>query len=133
MERDRELEMFFRTVLHRDTLFTIKKIYQYDTYPGYALLAGEDIYNGDFLFDNNEDKKFSTVFKKFRETLEYKLEKANLMDNKIAVELEFQIPGFRQGCIGQLLWCHKDMRNGFFIGCNHNGYIKDNLEIQFHI
>lgn len=132
MKRDRELEMFFRTVLHRDTLFTIKKVYQYDTYPGYALLAGEDRLNGEFFFDNDEDKKFSTVFKRFREMLEYKLEKANLMENKIAVELEFQIPSFRQGCIGQLLWCHKDMRNGFFLGCNHNGYVKE-TNIEFHI
>ena len=61
MERDRELEMFFRTVLHRNTLFTIKKIYQYDTYPGYALLAGEDRLNGDFFFDNEEDEKFLKV------------------------------------------------------------------------
>ena len=132
MKRDKELEMFFRTVLHRDTLFTIKKVYQYDTFPGYALLAGEDRLNGEFFFDNDEDEKFLKVFKMFREMLEYKLEKANLMDNKIAVEIEFQIPGYRQGYIGQLLWCHKDMRNGFFIGCNPNKYVKE-TNIEFHI
>lgn len=124
-----ELESFFRTLLHVDTTFTIRKVYQYDTYPGYTLLAKRN----ETQFEEEWMEKLETTFEMFKKNLERVLLHHNLLDNKIGVVIDFQIPGFRNGMCGTILWCHKDFRDGFFLGCNPNTYIKDNLEITFHL
>lgn len=122
------MESFIRTLLHVNTNFTIKKVYEYDTFPAYSIISKNDSH-----FDEEWQEKFEDVFNRFQKNLEYVLESHNLMDNKIGVVLEYQIPGFRQGCVGTILWCHKDWNDGFFFGCNPNTYVKDNLNITFHI
>jgi len=124
-----ELESFFKTILHVNTNFTIRKVYQYDTYPGHYLLAkhNEDMFEEEWM------EKFERTFNMFKRSIEFALQNNGLLDNKIGVVIDFQVPGFRNGMCGTILWCHKDFRDGFFLGCNPNIYIKDNLNIQFHL
>ena len=122
------MEMFIRTLLHINTNFTIKKVYKYDTYPAYPIISRNE--SG---FEEEWQEKFEDVFNRFKKNLEYVLKSNNLMDNKIAVQIEYQIPSFRQGCVGTILWCHKDWTDGFFFGCYPNSYVKDGLNISFHI
>lgn len=120
------LEQFVRTLLHKNTIFTIKKVYEYDTFPAYSIISKD--HTG---FEEEWQEKFEEVFNMFQNTIEHTLQMANLMDNKIAIQIDWTIPGYREGCKGTILWCHKDLMDGFFFGCNPNTYVKDNLNITF--
>lgn len=123
------IESLLRTVLHRDTTFTIRKVYQYDTYPGWPLLA-----KNRERWEDKELAHFETVFTYFKNSIEHALKKEGLLDNKIAVVVDFNIPGFFTGSYGTLIWCHKDGIDGFFFNCHPmSKYVKDNLSIEFHI
>lgn len=133
-----ELISFFKSLLKSDTKFTIVKVYQYDTFPGWPLLAANTRFGqtwDDVSYDFHEEwmEDFEDRFNRFRKNLERVLQNNNLLDNKIGVVIEYNIPGFRTGVHGTLLWCHKDAHDGFFLGCNPNSYVKDNLNIEFKI
>lgn len=126
LDRDYEIESFIRSTLHRDTVFTIKTVYQYDTYPGWCLLQLEED-------EDYNNVQFGVIMHRFVEAIRYKLRKVNLMDNKIGVELKWQIPGFRDGHIGTIYYCYKDGKHSLCLGCVPSKYVKHDLNIKFHI
>jgi uncharacterized membrane protein len=123
-----EIISFFKSLFGRNVNFTVTKVYQYDTFPGWALLDKDDEH-----FSEEWMEQFENHFNQFKSSLEKVLRRNNLMDNKIGVVIEYNIPGYRTGIHGTLLWCHKDWHDGFFFGCNPNSYVKDGLNIQFKI
>lgn len=120
---------FLESLLSDGTLFTIRRVYQYTTFPGYTLLGYSD--EKDLQFDEPWMKLFEDQIIKFKEQIENVLRHANLMDNKIGVVLDFKIKNWRNGMCGTVIWCHKDLRNGFFFSCIPDTYVKDNLNIEF--
>lgn len=127
LDRDYEVEGFISSTLHRNTEFTIKTVYQYDTYPSWRILE---------LDDNNDDfykVQFGVIMHRLAEAIRYELRKVNLMDNKIGVELKWRTPGFRDGQIGTIYYCYKDGKHSLCFGCAPSKYVKHDLDIKFHI
>lgn len=129
---------FLKSLLHSETKFTIVKVYQYDTFPGWPILDAETHYGktwDDFTNHFSEEwmEEFEDQFNKFRKAIEKALDSKGLNDNKIGVVVDYNIPGYRTGIHGSILWCHKDWHDGFFFGCNPNSYVKEELNIPFKI
>ena len=120
---------FLESLLSDGTLFTVRRVYQYTTFPGYTLLGYSD--EKSLRFDEPWMKLFEDQIIKFKEQIENVLRHANLMDNKIGVVLDFKIKNWRNGMCGTVIWCHKDLHNGFFFSCIPDTYVKDNLNIEF--
>lgn len=123
-----EVEGFLRSILHRNTEFTIKTVYQYDTYPFWHLCEVEEEESGDY-----NAIPFGWVMHYLATTINQELRKVGLLDNKIGVELEYHVPGFRNGAIGTIYYCYKDNVYRLCLGCNPSKYIKHDLDIKFHI
>jgi len=127
-----EIFDFFEDLFRKGTVFTVRRVYQYDTFPGYALLAYNDKVDDELRFDEPWMKLYEKQLLQFKKLIEKALmNPIHLLDNKIGVVVDFKIPNYRNGRCGTLLWCHKDWHNGFFFSCSPNTYIKDNLNIEF--
>lgn len=126
-----EMFRFLESLLSDGTQFTVRRVYQYDTFPGYTLLGYDDRDEDGLRFDEPWMKLFEDQVLKFKEQIENALMHASLLDNKIGVVLDFKIKNWRNGMCGTVMWCHKDHHNGFFFSCAPNTYVKDNLNVEF--
>lgn len=117
-------------LLSGETSFRIKRVYGYTTWPGYPLCAFRGHSQSGYEANEEEYEEFESVIKQFVKQLLNVLCKSSAMDNKIAVELEFQFEGLDIH-IGTIFFCYADDTVGFFLTCRPQGKYVRWIDVPF--